>query len=50
MVRTLTCEILERHGYTVVDHQGMLDEGIEFLPKPIGLDTLVRKLREIRDG
>jgi PAS domain S-box-containing protein len=110
MVRTLTCEILKRHGYTVVeaqhgadaldiarryhgeihllltdvvmpemsgpelvsrlapvrpqmriiymsgytadaiDHQGMLDEGIEFLPKPIGLDTLVRKLREVLDG
>ena len=27
----------------------MLDEGIEFLPKPIGLDTLVRKLREVLD-
>jgi len=110
MVRTLTCEILKRQGYTVVearhgadaldlarryhgpihllltdvvmpemsgpelvsrlapirpqmkiiymsgytadaiDHQGMLDEGIEFLPKPIGLDTLVRKLREVLDG
>jgi PAS domain S-box-containing protein len=110
MVRTLTCEILKRQGYTVVeaqhgadaldiarryhgpihllltdvvmpemsgpelvsrlaphrpqmkivymsgytadaiDHQGMLDGGIEFLPKPIGLDTLVRKLREVLDG
>jgi PAS domain S-box-containing protein len=110
MVRTLTCEILKRQGYTVVeaqhgadaldlarryhgpihllltdvvmpemsgpelvsrlaplrpqmkivymsgytadaiDHQGMLDEGIEFLAKPIGLDTLVRKLREVLDG
>jgi PAS domain S-box-containing protein len=110
MVRTLTCEILKRQGYTVVearhgadaldlarryhgpihllltdvvmpemsgpelvarlapmrpqmkiiymsgytadaiDHQGMLDEGIEFLPKPIGLDTLVRKLRDVLDG
>ena len=29
---------------------GMLDEGIEFLAKPIGLDTLVRKLREVLDG
>jgi PAS domain S-box-containing protein len=110
MVRTLTCEILKRQGYTVVearhgadaldiarryhgpihllltdvvmpemsgpelagrlgpirpqmkiiymsgytadaiDHQGMLDEGIEFLPKPVGLDTLVRKVREVLDG
>ena len=110
MVRTLTCEILKRQGYTVVearhgadaldiarryhgpihllltdvvmpemsgpelvsrlgpirpqmkivymsgytadaiDHQGMLDEGIEFLPKPVGVDTLVRKVREVLDG
>ena len=110
MVRTLTCEILKRQGYTVVearhgadaldiarryhgpihllltdvvmpemsgpelvsrlgpirpqmkivymsgytadaiDHQGMLDEGIEFLPKPVGVDTLVRKIREVLDG
>jgi CheY-like chemotaxis protein len=110
MVRALTCEILKRHGYTVVeaehgadaldiarryhgpihllltdvvmpemsgpelvgrlaplrpqmkiiymsgytadaiDHQGMLDEGIEFLAKPIGVDTLVRKLREVLDA
>jgi two-component system, cell cycle sensor histidine kinase and response regulator CckA len=110
MVRTLTCEILKRQGYTVVeaqhgadaldlarryhgpihllltdvvmpemsgpelvsrlaplrpqmkivymsgytadamDHQGMLDDGIEFLAKPIGMDTLVRKLREVLDG
>ena len=28
-------------GYTAdaIDHQGMLDEGIEFLSKPVGLDT-----------
>ena len=110
MVRTLTCEILKRQGYTVVearhgadaldiarryhgpihllltdvvmpemsgpelvsrlgpirpqmkivymsgytadaiDHQGMLDEGIEFLPKPVGVETLVRKVREVLDG
>ena len=110
MVRTLTCEILKRHGYTVVearngrdaldtaqryhgpihllltdvvmpemggpelvgrlaptrpgmrivymsgytadalDHQGMREEGIEFLPKPIGLEALVRKVREVLDG
>ena len=109
MVRTVTCEILKRQGYTVVearhgldaldiaqryhgaihllitdvvmpemggpelvsrlgpirprmkivyvsgytadaiDHQGMLDEGIEFLSKPVALDTLVRKVREVLD-
>jgi PAS domain S-box-containing protein len=110
MVRTLTCEILKRHGYTVVearhgadaldiarryhgsihllltdvvmpgmggpelvsrlaplrpamkivymsgypadalDHQGLLDGQFEFLPKPIGLDTLVRKIRDVLDA
>jgi two-component system, cell cycle sensor histidine kinase and response regulator CckA len=110
MVRALACEILKRHGYTVVearhgadaldigrryhgpihllltdvvmpemsgpelvsriapirpqmkiiymsgypadaiDHQGMIDQGIEFLPKPIGVETLVRTLREVLDG
>ena len=39
-------------GYTAdaVDHQSMLDGGIEFLPKPVGVDTLVRKVREVLDG
>jgi PAS domain S-box-containing protein len=110
MVRTVTCEILKRHGYTVVearhgvdaldiarryhghihllltdvvmpemggpelvsrlaplrprmkivyvsgytadaiDHQGMLNEGIEFLSKPVGLETLVRKVRAVLDA
>jgi hypothetical protein len=33
-----------------IDHQGMIDRGIEFPPKPIGVETLVRKLREVLDG
>jgi hypothetical protein len=39
-------------GYTAdaIDHQGILDDGIEFLPKPVGVDTLVRKVREVLDG
>jgi CheY-like chemotaxis protein len=109
MVRTLTCEILKRHGYTVVearhgadaldiaqryhgaihllltdvvmpgmggpelvsrlaplrptmkivymsgypadalDHQGLVGGEFEFLPKPIGLDALVRKVRDVLD-
>jgi PAS domain S-box-containing protein len=110
MVRTLTCEILKRHGYTVVearhgadaldiaqryhgpihlvltdvvmpvmggpemvsrlaplrpsmkivymsgypadalDHQGLVNGEFEFLPKPIGLDPLVRKVRDVLDA
>jgi CheY-like chemotaxis protein len=110
MVRTLTCEILKRQGYTVVearhgadaldiarryhgaihllltdvvmpgmggpelvsrlaplrptmkivymsgypadalDHQGLLAGAFEFLPKPIGLDTLARKVRDVLDA
>jgi hypothetical protein len=39
-------------GYSAdaIDHQGLLREGIEFLPKPIGLDALVRKVRDMLDG
>jgi FixJ family two-component response regulator len=39
-------------GYTAdaIDHQGMLEEGIEFLSKPVGLDTLVRKVRDVLDA
>jgi PAS domain S-box-containing protein len=45
-------KILYMSGYTAdaIDHQGMLDDGIEFLPKPVGVDTLVRKVREVLDG
>jgi two-component system cell cycle sensor histidine kinase/response regulator CckA len=110
MVRTLTCEILKRHGYTVLearhgaealdiarryhgpihllltdvmmpgmggpelarrlgplrptmrivymsgypadalDHQGLLAGEFEFLPKPIGVDALVRKVRDVLDA
>jgi len=110
MVRTLACEILKRHGYTVVearhganaldiarryhgaihllltdvvmpgmggpelvsrlaplrptmkivymsgypadalDHQGLVDGEFEFLPKPIGVEALVRKVREVLDA
>jgi YesN/AraC family two-component response regulator len=39
-------------GYTAdaIDHQGMLAGGIEFLSKPVGLDTLVRKVRDVLDA
>ena len=45
-------KVLYMSGYTddAIDHQGMLDEGIAFLSKPIGLDTLVRKVRDVLDA
>jgi PAS domain S-box-containing protein len=44
--------IVYMSGYTAdaIDHQGMLNGGIEFLSKPIGLDTLVRKVRDVLDA
>jgi CheY-like chemotaxis protein len=110
MVRTLTCEILEARGYTVLEarhgadaldlaqryhgpidllvtdvimpemggrelarrlgaarprmrvlymsgyaadaivHQGVLDERVAFLPKPVKADVLGRKVREVLDA
>ena len=45
-------KIIYMSGYLAdaIDHQVMIDRGIEFPPKPIGVETLVRKLREVLDG
>ena len=39
-------------GYTadVIVHQGVLDEGVNVIPKPLILETLARKVREVLDG
>ncbi len=39
-------------GYTenVIDQQGMLKEGINFLPKPFSRETLGKKIRQILDS
>ena len=38
-------------GYTadVIAHQGVLDEGIDFLQKPFSVQTLLQKVREVLD-
>ena len=45
-------KVLYASGYThnVIAHQGVLDEGIEFLSKPYSLETLGRRVREVLDG
>jgi DNA-binding response OmpR family regulator len=38
-------------GYTdnaIVDH-GVLEEGIDYIPKPFTVDALARKVREVLD-
>ena len=39
-------------GYTadIVAHRGIVDEGIQYLPKPYTIQTLAAKVREVLDG
>jgi CheY-like chemotaxis protein len=45
-------KILFSSGYTQssIDHQGKLDPGVQFLPKPFRRTELAAKVREILDG
>ena len=43
--------LLFMSGYTanVIAHQGVLDEGVAFIPKPFSMEDLAKKLREVLD-
>jgi CheY-like chemotaxis protein len=45
-------KILYSSGYTrsSIDHQGKLDPGVHFLPKPFRRAELAAKVREVLDG
>jgi PAS domain S-box-containing protein len=45
-------KVLYTTGYTrnAVVHNGMLDPGTNFLPKPFGVDQLAEKVRRVLDG
>ena len=44
-------KVLFTSGYTanVIVHHGVLNEGVEFLPKPYSLELLARRVREVLD-
>lgn len=45
-------KVLYMSGYTqdVISHHGILDEGIHFIQKPLTIDSLSRKVREVLDS
>jgi two-component SAPR family response regulator len=45
-------QVLYISGYTdsAIDHHGVLEPGIAYLPKPFSADDLARKVREVLDG
>jgi CheY-like chemotaxis protein len=38
------------YSHNAVIHNGTLDRGVAFLPKPFSLDSLARKIRQVLDG
>jgi hypothetical protein len=44
--------VLFTTGYArnAIVHGGLLDPGVELLPKPFTIDSLARKLRQVLDG
>jgi CheY-like chemotaxis protein len=51
-VRRPGLKVLYMSGYTsnVIVHHGILDQGVDFIPKPLSLPTLSKKLRKILDA
>ncbi len=52
VARLPTLKVLFTTGYTrnAVVHNGVLDPGTHFLPKPFGIDQLASKVRGVLDG
>ena len=45
-------KVLFMSGYTanIIVHQGVLDQGVQFIQKPFSIDALTAKVREVLDS
>ncbi len=49
---TMTLKVLYLSGFTdhAIVHDGILEPGLAFLPDPVTVETLTRKVRAVLDG
>ncbi|MFT3781887.1 MAG: ATP-binding protein [Nibricoccus sp.] len=45
----IKCLYISGYSADVIAHQGILDDGVQFLPKPFSIPALARKVREVLD-
>jgi len=46
----LKCLFMSGYAYDLIDHQGVVDEGVQFIKKPFTMTDLAAKVREVLDS